>query len=305
MYFSLTWSLLSLTGCGPSRDDLAVLVHTLEEDPAETADLAFTNALTTLPEPPTEGTCTAVLVPDPETEQADLAAWATANPEKAGRRGGRPRWTPLQAGRVTIARTPGRAAALGSASHRIRWAKMQALPKTPGFDAQPFHERLSAAQALAEGAMEPELVLVLPDETHLEAWVFDVTAGRMSCGGRLELPAGPESELLARWRAEAPRTPPDAASVDALVKLGTSILHPIVRVEAAKTEAPSAEAAVVGTMAAPAEDAAAGADAEAREAAGSASGARGVPGTADGAGGSASVSAGGAAGAEPSGGSTP
>ncbi len=273
MYFSLTWTLLSLTGCGPSRDDLAVLAHTLEEDPAETADLTFTNALTTLPEPPTEGTCTAVLVPDAETERADLAAWAEANPEKGGRRGGRPRWTPLQAGRVTIARTPGRAAALGSASHRIRWAKMQALPKTPGFDDQPFQERLTAAQALAEGAMEPELVLVVPDETHLEAWVFDVSDGRMVCGGRLELPAGPESELLARWRVDAPRTPPDAASIDALVKLGTSVLHPIVRVEAAKTEAPSADAAVVGTVAEPGDDAAGGAAAEVRDGSGSGTGA--------------------------------
>lgn len=210
-------------GCGPSQADESLLTKTLSFDRFPDADLAITNAITlATAATPEEATCTTVFTQDAEAETADLSAWKDDGGSRA-RHAPSTRWLPLQAGLVTVARTPGRAAAQGSASHRWRQARQASFLDDPLLAGLSFEEKLERARTFAETDLDPELVLVLVDATRLDAWLYDPTVRQVVCGGSVLTPE--PDPLLQRWIEPAARAQPDHASVAALVALAVPALH--------------------------------------------------------------------------------
>jgi hypothetical protein len=209
--------------CGPSEADQTVLAKTLSFDRFPDADLALTNAITLATAAiPEEAACSTAFTQDAEGEAADLAAWKGEGSGRA-RHAPTTRWLPLQAGLVTVARTPGRAAAQGSASHRWRQARQAAFLDDPQLADLSFEEKLERARTFAETDLDPELVLVLVDATRLDAWLYDPTVRQVVCGGSV-LSLEPDPRLQA-WIEPSGHAQPDHASLSALVALAVPALH--------------------------------------------------------------------------------
>lgn len=216
-----------LTGCGPSRQELAGLERILAKDPFPRSNEDFADALTLLPELPSEdAACDVSFENDSEKARYDVEAWPAAHPDVVGRRGtNKPRWLPLQVGRVTVARSPGTAAAQGSASHASRAFALKTFNAAPGVVDLTFDEQLQAALALHERDLEPELVVIVGDADHVYGWLYDPLQRRMVCAGQA-LTAGAEAgTMLEVWTLTNPPKAPDLASVEALTRLAVAALR--------------------------------------------------------------------------------
>ncbi len=216
-------------GCGPSRQELAGLERILAKDPFPRSNEDFTDALTLLPALPTEAVpCDVSFETELDKAKQDLATWAATHPDVIGRRGTtKPRWLPLQAGRVTIARSPGTAAAQGSASRAARAFALRNFATQPGVDDLPFEEKLAAALALHERDLEPELVVIVGDVDHVYGWLYDPLERRLVCGGQVPTVPGEAMENLGLWIQPNPPTPPELSAVEALTRSAVAALRKV------------------------------------------------------------------------------
>ncbi|GDX78244.1 hypothetical protein LBMAG42_00550 [Deltaproteobacteria bacterium] len=216
-----------LAGCGPSRQELAGLERILAKDPFPRSSEDFADALTLLPDLPAEDTaCDVAFESDANKGRYDVETWPTTHPDVVGRRGTtKPRWLPLQVGRVTIARSPGTAAAQGSASHAARAFALKNFDLAPGVEDMEFEEKLLAAQALHERDLEPELVVIVGDVEHVYGWLYDPLQRRMVCGGQVPITGDETRKDLAAWTSTNPPAAPDLAGVERLTRLAVTALR--------------------------------------------------------------------------------
>ena len=218
-----------LAGCGPSRQELAGLERILAKEPFPRSNEEFADALTILPDLPTEDVaCDVNFETDTDKARYDIESWPATHPDVVGRGGTtKPRWLPLHFGWVTIARSPGTAAAQGSASYAGRAFALKNFELSPGVADLSFEEKLQAALALHERDLEPELVVILGDAEHLYGWLYDPTERRMVCGGQAPSAGAEAGKNLEVWLQTNPGRAPDLASVEALTRLAVTALRKV------------------------------------------------------------------------------
>lgn len=242
-----------LAGCGPSRQELAGLERILAKDPFPLSNEDFADALTLLPELPAQDTaCDMGFETDLDKARRDIESWPSTHPDVVGRRGTmKARWLPLQVGRVTVARSPGTAAAQGSASHATRAFALQNFDAAPGIDALSFEEKLQAALGLHERDLEPELVVIVGDAEHVYGWLYDPLQRRMACGGQVPTAGDAPKKVLEPWVQTNPPTPPKLEGVEALTRLAVAALRKLPEPVTTEAALPSVADAGAGAEATP------------------------------------------------------